>query len=653
MTEADATSRPFDGELDRFFEMGLDLLCIADLDGHFLRLSAEWERVLGYERSDLEGARFIDFVHPDDVEPTLEAVGSLRDQRSVLNFENRYRCLDGTYRWLEWRSLPLGNLIYALARDVTKRKKIEEELQQNREQLREAKQMLESVLDAIPDVIGIQDRRHKIVRYNRAGYEFLGLRPGQEVGRRCFELIGQTEPCNPCATSDALKHGKPSRIEKHLPQTSLWLDCRAYPVPGDDGRVEYVVEHLRDMTDLKLAEDKLVETEQRLAHAQKMEAIGQLAGGIAHDFNNQLSGVMGCAELLSTDLSDRPGLKKLADSIILAAQRSADLTAQLLAFARRGKYHEVEIDLHRIVAEVISMLQRSIDKRISIESTLKATRATTLGDPTQVQNALLNLALNARDAMPEGGVLGFETLNIDLETSPCEVGLFDVEPGSFVLLSVTDEGDGMTEDVKRRIFEPFFTTKEEGKGTGMGLPAVYGTMRHHNGAICVESSPGEGSRFDLYFPVSMKTGASTTAHPTQRHAAVEETEHGRHVLVVDDDAVVRGVLSKILSRAGYRATLCENGGEALEFYRTNWRDIDLVIMDMVMPVMDGQATFSAMQEINPKVTTIMVSGYAMDEKAQALLDRGVADFVQKPFSMKKLVRKIEEALSLVQRPESS
>ncbi|MFW5741112.1 MAG: PAS domain S-box protein, partial [Myxococcota bacterium] len=288
-------------QLDRYFDAGLDLHCIADTQGYFRRLSAQWEETLGYSRDELVGARFLDYVHPDDVESTLEAMATLRSQQSVLNFENRYRCRDGTYRWLEWRSLPVGETVYAAARDITRRKRMEQELRDNREQLRQAKHLLESVLDAIPDVIGIQDRHHRMIRYNRAGYELLGIRPEEAAGRLCFELIGRDRPCDECATTAALVTSKPSRAERYLAAAGMWLDCRSYPVV-DGGAVEYVVEHLRDVSELKLAEQKLRATEQRLAHVQKMDAIGQLAGGIAHDFNNQLAGVVGSADLLRLEL---------------------------------------------------------------------------------------------------------------------------------------------------------------------------------------------------------------------------------------------------------------------------------------------------------------------------------------------------------------
>jgi PAS domain S-box-containing protein len=625
--------------LAAFFDAALDLHCIASLDGRFLELSAEWAQTLGYELQELLGRPFLDLVHPDDRERTLQALRALQGGEKVLDFENRYRCKDGTWRWIEWRSLARGEIVLASARDVTERKRLQQELLDSREQLRQTSHLLQSVLDSIPDVIGIQDTKHEIICYNKAGYAFLGLAAEDAVGRRCFELIGQASPCEQCASTEAIRTGKPARVLKHLSDTSIWLDCRSYPVFDDTGRLQCLVEHLRDISDLKHAEGKLRATEQRLAHAQKMEAVGHLAGGIAHDFNNQLCGVMGYADLLHASLAEMPDKQQLATAIVTAAHRAAQLTRQLLAFARQGKSQDLEVDLHATIAEVTGILEHSIDKRIAIERALEASPATTRGDPTQIQSVLLNLALNARDAMPEGGLLAFRTRNVQLAEEAWDLGPFDTAPGAFVCVSVSDSGTGMTPEVLRRIFEPFFTTKPEGKGTGMGLAAVHGTMGQHNGAIRVSSTPGAGSTFELFFP--LRRGAPVHDNGAKVHAPQARQ---CHVLVVDDDAIVRRVVREMLAGAGYTVSECESAREAVALYREAWRDFDLVVLDMIMPDMNGEATLAALREINPGVAVLLSSGHCNEALTQSLVERTGARFLQKPFRIHELLREVEATL---------
>jgi len=516
-----------------------------------------------------------------------------------------------------------------------------EKLPQSLGDLPQAKKLLESVLDAIPDVIGIQDRKHRMIRYNRAGLAFLGLESGQEVGRRCYELIGRSSPCEECATSGALRTRRPCQVEKVLEDSGICLDCRSYPVLDDDGRVAYIVEHLRDVTDLKEAQERVIATEHRLAHGQKMEAVGQLAGGIAHDFNNQLAGIMGYADLLRMELESQPRLLELAENVLQGARRSADLTAQLLAFARRGKYQEVDLDMHRLIFEVVSMLGHTIDKRIRIERGLAAQPFFIRGDPTQIQNTLLNLALNARDAMPDGGELRFETRNVSLSSDDWEGGPFEIESGPFLQVSVSDTGIGISPEVQERMFEPFFTTKPEGKGTGMGLAAVYGTIRHHRGALRVVSQQGRGSRFDLFFPSLADVVDCSSDHPN----GGQRSKPRRHVLLVDDDAVVRTATRRILERSGHVVTSCENGREAVEAFRAGWSSIDVVLLDMIMPEMDGYSTFEALREVDSNVVVLLFSGFSADDRVQALLDRGAAGFLPKPFSVRELLRRLEAALA--------
>ncbi|MBD3239680.1 MAG: PAS domain S-box protein, partial [Chitinivibrionales bacterium] len=353
--------------------------------------------------------------------------------------------------------------------------------------------------------------------------------------------------------------------------------------------------------------------EERLHQSEKMQAIGQLAGGVAHDFNNQLSGILGYAEMAREQVEDGSRMARYLDHILLAAQRSADLTAKLLAFARRGKFRSVPLNMHDLIAEVVSVLERSIDRRIRIEQDLKAEPPTTRGDPTLLQNAILNVALNARDALPEGGRITFQTDVTMLDKTFCEASPFSLEPGAFLHITVSDDGSGMDEETRRRIFEPFFTTKAHGQGNGMGLAAVYGTIKTHKGAIDVISAPGLGTLFTIYLPL-----LETPDDPNVYSSATDVRRGSGTVLFVDDETVLCDMVSEALGELGYAVHVCYDGDQALEHYREKWRQTDLVILDLVMPRMAGGETFEAMKEINPDIVALIASGYSVDGEAQKL-----------------------------------
>jgi PAS domain S-box-containing protein len=377
--------------------------------------------------------------------------------------------------------------------------------------------------------------------------------------------------------------------------------------------------------------------EERLRQSEKLEAVGQLAGGVAHDFNNQLAGIVGYADLVRTEIEDGTELADSVDRILVAAKRAADLTGQLLAFARRGKYETTAIDVHELVEEVVSLLRHSIDKRIALEQHLDAEPSHTLGDPTQLQSAILNLAINARDAMPEGGTLRIATDVLDLKESDELCAREEMPPGRYVQIEVADTGTGMDEETQRRIFEPFFTTKPMGKGTGMGLAAVYGTVKNHGGTIGVKSDPGSGSAFAILLP-SYDGPILPGERPTPRHPMTSA-----RVLVIDDEEEVRRVASRMLEGMGHTAIVRRDGKSALEFFRESWREIDLVVLDMSMPQMGGRETFLALKKIDPDAIVLLTSGFSIDKDVQELLDSGASGFVQKPFSKTEFAAVVTEA----------
>ena len=393
---------------------------------------------------------------------------------------------------------------------------------------------------------------------------------------------------------------------------------------------EYSCAFARDISERKLLE-------QRLRQSDKMRAIGQLAGGVAHDFNNQLTGVSGYADLLLHKLAGDEEGAYFVEQIQLAVRRAASLTQQLLTFARQENELSEVVDLQAVVAEAIGMLERSIDKKVKIVQQFSAPALAVIGDSSRLQSAILNLALNARDAMPRGGELRIATSKLALDAEFCNRQTLPITPGDFVLLELSDTGDGMPREVLDRLFEPFFTTKAKGQGTGLGLSAVYGAVKSHRGTINVYSEVGKGTVVRVYLP--LHAGKS---RPLADALELPALRHGLRVMVVEDEAPLRRVAEMTLKKLGCEVATFENGAYAVEHYAAAWKDVDLILLDMCMPVMDGTQTFHALRTINPLAKVVIASGYSVAGDAQALLQSGAKGFVQKPYRMVTLAEKLAE-----------
>jgi signal transduction histidine kinase len=390
--------------------------------------------------------------------------------------------------------------------------------------------------------------------------------------------------------------------------------------------------------ELESAFRKQRELEATLHQSEKLKSIGQLAGGIAHDFNNQLGGILGYADLLHDRLGGNITLRGFAANIITLVERSRDLTSQLLAFARKGQYQCVPVDIHAVVQEVAALLERTVGSAITVRQALYPGEAFTLGDPSQLQNAILNLGINARDAMPEGGELILAT---DVQDPPAGMDP-GIEGARFIRLSVTDTGTGIDAETMKHIFEPFYTTKAVGKGTGMGLAAVFGTVQAHKGFIDVASRPGEGSVFSMYLPLSnqVRTAEAPAGKPPMPEAK------RLNIMLVDDEEFMRDLCSSLFQSMGHAITTFPRGKEALEAYRTGWRSVDLVILDMVMPGMSGKEVFAEMKAINPDIIAILASGYSAEAEVQDILASGVRGFLPKPFGKSDLIGLIKDIFAL-------
>ncbi|MBN2340206.1 MAG: PAS domain S-box protein [Deltaproteobacteria bacterium] len=525
---------------------------------------------------------------------------------------------------------PKQGFCAAIFADVT-------ETVRSQQALKNSEEKFKSYIEWSPHGIFVADENGCYVEVNEGACRITEYSSEELTGLSLFQLI------HPDDSEAAKEHFTQTRLEG-----SASGEFRFVTKHGRQKYCQVDAVKLSESRYLGIASDRTDNhmMQQQMQQSEKMRAVGQLAGGVAHDFNNQLSGILGFSDLLVDEVNDCPNAKKYVESIIASVKRSADLTSQLLAFSRKGKYLDVTVDIHREIDEVITLFEHSIDKRIQIERFFNALNPRVKGDPTQLQNAILDLAINARDAMPQGGVLRFKTDDCNLDAAYCEAQSTPLVPGAYVSIQVEDTGVGMSEEIQSRLFEPFFTTKGQGKGVGMGLAATYGTVKNHKGAIQFASAVGSGTTFTILLPAETDQVDILETPPEVIIPPVEA-----HVLFVDDDDIICELAETILRSLGYQVSVCRNGAEALRFYERNWRSVDLVVLDMVMPIMTGKDAFIAMKAINPNIIVVVSSGYSVSGEAQELLEMGAADFIQKPFRKGVFAQKLSQLL--LSNPSSS
>jgi PAS domain S-box-containing protein len=502
-----------------------------------------------------------------------------------------------------------------------------------------------AILASTSDFVATATPEGEITYLNLAGRRLIGWREDEPLdGKRIRDIQPKwvlqliREQAGPDSTREGIWEGETAVIAKdggEIPVSQVILAHRSAA-----GEIDFFSTIIRDLRSRIETEETLRAIEEHLEHSRKMEAIGQLAGGVAHDFNNILMGIMGNAELLAVLLPEGSKEAERAREILGASEKAAAVTRQLLTFSRKGSFTTELVDLREVVRSVINLISRSIDRRIEVDYRAMDEPAAVMADPSQIENAILNLAVNARDAMPDGGHLVVTVGRTVIDPESLEALSDELVAGDYVEVTVRDTGIGIPEDLQDRIFDPFFTTKGPGQGTGLGLATAYGCVRNHKGRITVSSEPGLGSEFRVVLPMcdaASDAGAESFEQP--------ELEAGEgHLMVVDDESMVREILRESLQSLGYRVTTCRDGAEALERYRSEGAEIDLVVLDLIMPKLNGADVFRELRKVNPGVRVLLSSGFSPDAESQQLIEEGALGFLVKPFTLGELAETVRHAL---------
>jgi PAS domain S-box-containing protein len=623
-------------------ENALDIITVVDGGGMIRYASPSTERVLGYSPQELTGINILQLVHVDDAAAALDSYcRAVQSGAPTPPVEVRVRRKDGAWRVLEaiGKSLladPVVAGIVINSRDITERKEAAQRLYTVNERLR-------AVIEGSPLAVYLLDTEGRVQAWNKAAERLFGWSEDEVVGQKAPTLGPETEHgvndyLEMALRGEVLVQSETTRLRRDgtLIDVNVWTAL----LRDESGRLQGIVAMVADTTERKRLEEQF-------RHAQKMEAVGRLAGGVAHDFNNLLTVITGYTQLaLNRIPSDSQAAIELKEALG-ASDRAASLTKQLLSFSRRQVVQPTVLDINTLVNDMNRMLRRIIGEDIELIVRLSRGLHPVRADRGQIELVLLNLAVNARDAMPEGGQLIVETANVDLGEGGQRNRMMEMS-GLCVALSVTDTGIGMDAKVRAKIFEPFFTTKESGKGTGLGLSTSYGIVRQHGGDIWVYSEPGLGATFKIYLPVADEVAQNLT--PDSMEADVEGG--AETILIVEDEPGVAAVMRESLIAKGYEVLSTSETADALAIAREHTGPIHLLLSDLVLNSMHGSELARQIRIVRSGIKVLFVSGYSSAGGAgQKFLEPGAA-FLQKPFAPEALARKVREVLRGAQAKEN-
>lgn len=610
-----------------------------DLDGRLIESNPAFQNMLGYSGKELSEMVFADFTHPDDVETDLKLFKELiSGKRKEYNIEKRYIRKD---KKIIWGHLT-GSLVQAedgkplfgigMVEDITERRQAEEAL--DKEHI-----LLRTLIDELPDLIYVKDNKSRFTVANRRIAQFMGAEtPGDLIGKTDFDYYSKDIAQIFFSTEqNIIQTGKPY-IQKDEPipfPSGITRQVLTTKIPLRDtsGKIIGIIGMGHDLTEYK-------ELENQLLQSQKMDAIGRLTGGIAHDFNNVLTAIMGYTEFLQMKLKKDKTLLSYVKEIRKAGERAVSLTRQLLAFSRKQILQPMVININSIVTDMEKMLKRLIGEDIDLVAKLDPKLGNIKADPSQIDQIIMNIAINAKDAMPQGGKLTIETENVYLDRKYASIHV-SAKPGAYVMLAISDNGVGMDKETKDQIFEPFFTTKKEGKGTGLGLSTVYGIVKQSGGNIWVYSEPKKGTTFKIYLPRVF----SKIQQEQLSIGKVKKTTGTETIFIVEDEEQVREMISYGLKNFGYEVVQSKSGEDALDVIeKQEFHIYDLLITDIVLPGLNGRELAEKVNQINEDTKVLYISGYADDAIVHhGILEEGI-NFLPKPFTLHDLGRKVREIL---------
>ena len=633
--------------LQRLLESAADATVIADASGRIVMVNALATRLFGYEHDEMVGQP-VEICLPHELRERHvvlrnEFLRNPTPRRSIDRPTLLARRRDGSDVHVEVTLSPLdttqGLLVMAVIVDVSERRRAEAAL-------KESQQAIAAFVKNLPGM-AYRCRNDGQWTVDFVSYGCCGLTgsdPEELMQRRTplSELIQSDERAEAWDTvRERLAAGEPFQLSYRIGakgDQQRWVCEKGTCTFDDDGNMVSIEGFVSDVTELKQAEAALRERENQLRQSLKLEAVGSLAGGIAHEFNNLLQVIHGYSQYAMDGLSaDDPRHQDLVQ-VVKAANRAASLTRQLLRFSRQEELQRVHVNPNTLVSDVVQLLRPLLGEHIELEATLGDDVGTLHIDPTLVQQMLINLSVNARDAMEGGGVLHIKTRHVVLDAEYCHSHA-NVVPGSYLLLSVSDTGCGMTPTTKERIFEPFFTTKEVGKGTGLGLAMVYGVVQQHQGVIHVYSEPGMGTVFNIYLPT-----CDDAPDPNGERAEQSDNRGSETILVAEDEPMVRNLAVRILTRAGYSVLTAADGEEAVRVFEANSDRIDLALLDVVMPKLNGREVLRAVRALRDDVAVVFCSGYDPNTSCDGFVAKEGLRYVPKPFTANVLLQTIRETL---------